>query len=513
MADRYASLKQGLVGAWIPSISGSGLLLPDVSGRGNHGSLVGMDASDWVSGQYGRALDFDGSNQGVNIGNIKSPLQFDSSSKFTIALWLLTKGQLGAASFPGVFVQQASSNRLAWAIGVNKTTNAISFSLSKAGVSSNGFEVSATVNVWYHVAMIFDGLAITAYIDGKFANSTSFTLGALTPADGLLYIGRDSGDNNRGTNGTVDDCRIYNRALTESEIRLLASEPGIGFKPAKKLSRFSQRFTYKPPKPRTYGLIRNRDPDTSSLKQGLVGAWCPSLPNGGSGNTLPDQSGRGNNGVLTNMGPEDWVSGQYGRALDFDGVDDNVIANPSLVLKKTEGFSMTAWVYRNATNTKGTFFKSGSIASSSGYGLAVGAANNGDSNGDTLNLLLEGVAWVSTGATMSAQRWEHVAFVMQSSAPSITYLNGVEVKKDNQGVDATTATFYIGGYNIGFLGLNRHFSGRMDDIRIYNRALTESEIKLLASKRGIGLRQESHRNTFYQFPSGAKRRLLLTGQT
>ena len=65
MADRYASLKQGLVGAWIPSISGSGLLLPDLSGRGNNGVLTNMGPEDWVASEGGRALDFDGSDDRV----------------------------------------------------------------------------------------------------------------------------------------------------------------------------------------------------------------------------------------------------------------------------------------------------------------------------------------------------------------------------------------------------------------------------------------------------------------
>ena len=86
MADRYASLKQGLVGCWIPSISGSGLLLPDLSGRGNNGALTNMDASDWVSSQYGRALDFDGVNDEVRI-TLNSLANTFNSNLFSFALW------------------------------------------------------------------------------------------------------------------------------------------------------------------------------------------------------------------------------------------------------------------------------------------------------------------------------------------------------------------------------------------------------------------------------------------
>jgi hypothetical protein len=70
------------------------------------------------------------------------------------------------------------------------------------------------------------------------------------------------------------------------------------------------------------------------------------------------------------------------------------------------------------------------------------------------------------------------------------------------------------GLQTNFLLGNNYWGaleGYLDDVRIYDRNLSLAEIKLLASKRGIGLRQESHRNTFYQFPSGARRRRILTG--
>jgi hypothetical protein len=58
-----------------------------------------------------------------------------------------------------------------------------------------------------------------------------------------------------------------------------------------------------------------------------------------------------------------------------------------------------------------------------------------------------------------------------------------------------------------------YFGGQLDDIRIYNRALTPPEIRQLASKRGIGLQPRPKQFTYYQFPSGSKRRRLLTGMT
>jgi hypothetical protein len=77
-----------------------------------------------------------------------------------------------------------------------------------------------------------------------------------------------------------------------------------------------------------------------NILQGLVGAWCPSL--GPSGYTLLDRSGRGQHGTLQNMdAASDWVGTPTGWALDFDGVNDKVVASHGLgtgVATATFGF-------------------------------------------------------------------------------------------------------------------------------------------------------------------------------
>jgi hypothetical protein len=64
-----------------------------------------------------------------------------------------------------------------------------------------------------------------------------------------------------------------------------------------------------------------------------------------------------------------------------------------------------------------------------------------------------------------------------------------------------------------FAGAESFFPLKIDDARIYNRSLTPPEIRQLASKRGIGLQPRPKQFTYYQFPSGSKRRRILTGMT
>jgi hypothetical protein len=246
----------------------------------------------------------------------------------------------------------------------------------------------------------------------------------------------------------------------------------------------------------------------ASLKQGLVGAWIPSVS--GSGLLLPDLSGRGNNGVLTNMAADDWVSSQYGRALDFDGSDDVarvVLSAPTMP------FSISCWALTRSDSLNQFALAFCRSAADDGQ-FSIRFAGN--VAGDPITCRQEGDAGGAVGeATFSGflpNQWYHVAAIFRSNTYRQIYVNGVA------GTESTTSitTPSVNRFAIGrFDRLNPAvpLNGQVDDARVYSRELTESEIRLLASRPGIGLRQEQHRQTFYQFPSGSRRRLLLTGQT
>ena len=500
MPDRYASLKQGLVGAWIPSISGSGLLLPDLSGRGNNGQLTNMDASDWVSSQYGRALDFDGVDDRIAVGTSSD---FATNSQ-TISAWI----NPGSVSNPdkAIVAQIDAAGNIGRAF--RQYNQQLQWTIASA---SQSFRVWRTGNAvttgWQHVALSYTGVSDPTIWRNASPQTVTLSLSSGSPSlpvAQVMSLGYDGGFINTLYNflGIIDDVRIYNRALSEPEIRLLSSEPGIGFKPAKKLSRFSQRFSYKPPKARNYGLIRNRDPDTSSLKQGLVGAWIPSVS--GSGLLLPDLSGYGNNGTLTNMDASDWVSSQYGRALDFDGTDDNVDFGSSSILNCVNGLTISLWAKRNGAG--------GGLANYHAWLQRFGGSTTGYQlyvpNSDNVLRFYTNTIVVSS-YTMSDTEWHHL-LVTNNGTTTRIYVDGIQRGSASQSlVDVPTSTTN----NFGRFGTSGAANGQLDDIRIYNRALTESEIRLLASRPGIGLEPRKPKLMFHQFPSGTKRRLLLTGQT
>lgn len=240
--SRYPELWRGCVGAWAMCLGPTGTRLHDFSGRQNWGTLTNMDAAtDWVvsGGQY--ALDFDGVD---DYTTITSHNAFDISNIKTISAWINPVAFDGASSATDIIAKDAAIrdwSLTAYDTGLGQSTATISFSVFG---SSGGYlwrrtdsEVLVT-NKWQHVAFTYDGAISTInmrlFLDGNLQATSDLSSGAYGshPSNSNpLLIGLRGGLNSHW-NGQLDDIRIYSRALTEPEIKLLASRRGIGLQPS-----------------------------------------------------------------------------------------------------------------------------------------------------------------------------------------------------------------------------------------------------------------------------------------
>ena len=242
MRDRYANLREGLVGAWCPSIRGSGFTLPDLTGYGNHGTLTNMAADDWVSSERGRALDFDGANDFVAFSSIP----FTGTGPFSVLAWLKSS----SATVGG----QVFGNYFAGNLQVFYGTNFIGMWLANSStyLGTNPWNTQLpqfTTNTTCMVAQRFSNGETRCYLDAVLQKTGSSTadIGSTT----AFRIGANAGGGERFA-GQILQVSLYNRALSESEIRILASRPGIGLVP-------QRRVVYDAPKTRrrNHALIGN----------------------------------------------------------------------------------------------------------------------------------------------------------------------------------------------------------------------------------------------------------------
>jgi PKD repeat protein len=202
----------------------------------------------------------------------------------------------------------------------------------------------------------------------------------------------------------------------------------------------------------------------------LVGYWTF---NEGSGTTAQDSAGS-HPGTL-GSGPL-WVPGKLGQALSFDGVDDFV----DLGTLDVSGSALTiaAWIKADSFATDARILsKSVGSAEQDHYFMLSTIDNDGIKlrfrlkTGTTTSTLL------ASSGTLAVGQWIHVAAVYNGSA-MILYQDGVEVGRvAKSGVIATNATTRVAiGRNPQAYGA---FDGTIDDVRVYARALSTSEVQAL----------------------------------
>ncbi|MEK7187296.1 MAG: Ig-like domain-containing protein [Patescibacteria group bacterium] len=209
-----------------------------------------------------------------------------------------------------------------------------------------------------------------------------------------------------------------------------------------------------------------RVPGGSQLAQvaptsGLVGYWNFDE---GSGTTASDSSGNGNTGALINTPL--WSSGRIGGALNLDGVDDYV-SIPNNTVLNPQTVTLSAWVnVRSNTIVHRVIDRDngGTIT----YFLAVG------SNGKVS--FRAGSSVVSGNTTLSINTWHHISGTYNGNTLTI-YTNGVV---DGSLSASPVLTDNGVGPNIGRRpGGGGQVNGFVDDVRIYNRSLSLSEIQSL----------------------------------
>ncbi|MDT8301805.1 MAG: LamG domain-containing protein [Sedimentisphaerales bacterium] len=201
--------KAELVGWWRFD-EGSGTIAYDSSGNGNDGSFNGDP--QWVVGNFGGALEFDGADDYVEVPDNESLHLWE---RFTLAAW--------------IYQVESSSSRIIDKIGAG-TANGPHLdthpgtTLRSCSGTCVSTAVDYTLEEWHHVAVTFDAGDVKLYIDGSIEGEGI----APSPLAGnslSLRIGADS-DGQSLFIGLIDDARVYNMALTEGEI--LAVMEGAG---------------------------------------------------------------------------------------------------------------------------------------------------------------------------------------------------------------------------------------------------------------------------------------------
>lgn len=198
--------------------------------------------------------------------------------------------------------------------------------------------------------------------------------------------------------------------------------------------------------------------------------------NENSGVTANDNSGNNNNGTLTN-GPAWSSSGRFGAAILFDGTNDMVAIPDASSLDLTTGMTLEAWV--NPSNLTGykTIICKDRTSSAFSYVLSANNNTSGAANQRPNSRLRVGSSnrTVTGTSKLPLNTWTHVASTYDGAVYRL-FINGNQVATLNSTGNITTSTDLLRIGGSAALG-SQYFAGLIDEVRIYNRALSQSEIQ------------------------------------
>jgi hypothetical protein len=219
-----------------------------------------------------------------------------------------------------------------------------------------------------------------------------------------------------------------------------------------------------------------------SLKEGLVAYY----PFNGNAN---DESGNGNNGTVNGATLTTDRFDNSNKAYSFDGVNDYIVS--SSTISSLNSVTISGFAY-TSNSMGGAFVHIGQDdgINCGGIGIGRGTANS-DVGMSFWNLypglklisLVSCVNYYNSNISIADNEWIHFVLVKQGNI-FYYYLNGIKVAESQIGnVNTPTPKFFFGTTGmpppIGIY--STCFSGKLDDIRIYNRALTQEEITYLAN--------------------------------
>ena len=422
------------------------LRMVDLSGQGNQGSCSGSTCPAYgAPGHSGYAMRFNGVNQGVAAGGVCASLQ--DAEAYSYGAWLYPLPGAGASASIVTFSTGTGSVRSK--LFYDGTTGRIGYLDPQAGYvySADTFAPERWRHVFATVGATGQG---RLYVNG--AIQATFTTGVRPLAGDRFDIGQGwmGSTPSHHLKGVLDEVRVLVRALSPDEVRALYQGSG----PLLHLTfDSSQRYA--------------------------------------NGALLDDASGWGQRATAHTGGSTlRAVPGRVGaHALALDGIDDRIaIENADGFPTGDMPYSAMAWVLPGSMGSQG-IVSWGAPGENQGVELGLSATGLRHSWGN---------ADLETATGDLSGDWHHVAATYDGGARRL-YLDGVELAQDQPTGLAVSAPIRV---LIGATLAGEHLSGQLDDIRVYPRALSATEVALVAAEgwRPAALGQVGQPTTGWSYP-------------
>lgn len=495
----------------------------DVSGNGHDGNLFG--GTSWVKDRcndYSSAINFKGIDGRVEIPH-SDEFNLNENDTLAISLWFSLASHV---QYAGLICK---GNNISNYCITDNSDGKISANLNHYSINNSQSVYTSKaipLNEWHHIVAIYTPAKIMLYLDGQLDNQMIVNNTPIINSE-PLYLGVDADGQWEFLKGALDDIRIYNRSLNSNEIFALFNEtanyrksiispkdgdqlpfrsnPIIKFTPfvnntnviidysvdggqtwTKIAENIANNGMYEnwivPNTPSTNCKIRISDPKyddfiisdgyfsivSMDFKKELI-AYYPFNKN------VKDQSGRGHDGIL--FSGTNWVDDRFNNAnsaIHFNGIDGRVEIPHSedLNLNDNDTLSFSFWFFIEKHVQYGGLLCKGNKISN--------YCSSDNSNGTIavdINHYASNTQEVVTSKNIPINEWHHLAAVFTPQEIKI-YLDGkfdnkVSIKKTHI---INSEPLYFG---VDADGQWEYLKGKLDDIRIYKKALSNLEINAL----------------------------------
>lgn len=438
-------------------------------------------AASFVGGKYGGGLSLAG-NGYVQVNDAND---ISGGQNWTIMSWFKrNSGDYLIYKNPDYVLELAGNKVRCSYFGQGATT--LAYVVSTQFINSN----------WNFVACVYDHSrkSLTLYLNGvsDTAYLSAGIYGTNINSDNRLYVGGLT-SGSKSLNGLMDTVRIYNSVLSNADLNTIYSfsfSAGCG-NGVKEGGEECDGVDFGGETCVTKGFASGNLVCTSSCAIDTSGCSAPAGGeilnfnfDEGSGQTLSDSYG--NSAVLGSSSGSDsndpgWVQGVSGSALNFDGAQ-NYISVPSFDLSANppSQLSFAFWLKDDHTDNSQTFIGDSGQSGTSGYitiqrntgGLVYHYADG------TISKTLIFLNFFSTEQTA----WKHVVLVADYGADTVTVYKNGELFGTSQSManalPPDSNNLYIGTYSPTHTSKLR---GAIDELRIYNKLLSASEVSSLYS--------------------------------
>lgn len=425
------TLRDGLAAEWKFN-ENAGVIAGDSSDNANPATLSDNTMWDQTGG-----VNFTSSQTYLTC---RADASLNLTGSLTLSAWINPRSY-GEGNYGRIIDKGDGSSGRGFSLMLNGTNGNVGY-MTYGGTYVSSDNNVVELNTWTHVCVTYDKQAqtVTFYLNGQAAGSSAYTQSPADSSNDPLYIGVRGYDKQRNFDGTMDNVCLYNRALNETEVKLL------------------------------YAVASGNGDD------GLTALW---RLDDFSGSLAKDASVNGNNGTLLDN-PEwglPW-KGCQDECLYFNGSTQamqistgTLTAESGTIILKTKPFSTTGIRFlfghvNNATNKNLIW-----LYTVSGK-LALGMGNS--------SILSTGIDTLSTGTMYQiALAWDGTNYFV--------YVDGQLMGTGPySGLTALAATADVANMGTAFhrtYGLG--FDGIVDDVRTYDHSLSAQEIAALANLQEI----------------------------